>query len=293
MSYDLFFTLPADIAQDDVEEYFRQRKHYRGDGGATYENPDTGVYFSFAVDEGEVRVEQSTAQQQRIAFNLNYFRPHIFGLEAEPEVSAFVERFNPVIEDPQVQGMANGPYSSEAFLRGWNYGNEVAYGSIIESHGKSNTFLTMPEAAIEGAWRWNRAVPKMQAAHGESVFVPKIMMLNVGGQAKSSVVWGDGIPTLLPEVDIVFVYRQQLAPKPLFGQRTKDHCLVTHSQLDGVLEPLSEKGYPLPVRTPAYVETPPVVSKFVRKLPKYTGPLERVTMDRVFSRELFAKCGWA
>ncbi|QCP52451.1 hypothetical protein FAZ95_25110 [Trinickia violacea] len=90
MSYDLFFTLPADVAQDDVEAYFRQRRCYRVDGGATYENPDTGVYFSFAVDEGEVPNEQGTGPQRRIAFNLNYFRPHIFGLEAEPEVSAFV-----------------------------------------------------------------------------------------------------------------------------------------------------------------------------------------------------------
>lgn len=63
--------------------------------------------------------------------------------------------------------------------------------------------------------------------------------------------------------------------------------LITHSQLDGILEPLSERGYPLPVRTPTYVETPIAVSKFVRKLPKYAGPLERVTMDRVLSRELF------
>lgn len=293
MSYDLFFTLPAAVTQDDIEAYFRQRRHYKVDGGATYENADTGVYFSFVMDEGEVSVDQGNdGPQRRIAFNLNYFRPHIFGLEAEPEVSAFVDRFNPAIEDPQVQGMASGPYSSEAFLRGWNCGNEVAYQSIIESHGKANTFLTMPEAAIEGIWRWNRAVPKMQAAHGESIFVPKIMMLNVGGEAKSAVVWGDGIASVLPQVDIVFVYRDELAPKPLFGQRTKDHCLITHSHLDGVLEPLSEKGYPLPVRTPMYAETtPPAIAKFVRKLPKHTGSLEikSVTMDRVLSRELFEK----
>lgn len=113
------------------------------------------------------------------------------------------------------------------------------------------------------------------------------MMLNVGGEAKSSVVWGDGIPTLLPKADIVFVYRDELAPKPLFGRRTKDHCLISHSQLDGVLEPFEDKGYPLPVRTPAYIETPKAVNMFVRKLPKYTGPLEKIPMDRVLSRELF------
>lgn len=39
MSYDLFFTLPDDVTRDDIEAYFRQRRHYRVDGGATYENP--------------------------------------------------------------------------------------------------------------------------------------------------------------------------------------------------------------------------------------------------------------
>ncbi|MFC5431085.1 hypothetical protein ACFPTO_20100 [Paraburkholderia denitrificans] len=289
MSYDLFFTLPADITKDDVAAYFRQRSHYRVDGNATYENTNTGVYFSFAFDDAEPTNGQSAGAQRRIAFNLNYFRPHIFGLEAEPEVSLFVNRFNPEIEDPQVQGMAAGPYSAEGFLRGWNCGNEVAYESIIESHSRTNNFLTMSEAVIEAAWRWNYEVPTMQAALGQSVFVPKIMMLNIEGEAKSSVVWGDGIPTLLPEVDIVFVYRDELAPKPLLGKREKDHCLIVHSQLDEVLEPLSNKGYPLPVRTPIYVEAPKSVSNFVRKLQKHTGALERVAMDRVLSRELFEK----
>ncbi|WP_254700271.1 hypothetical protein [Trinickia violacea] len=218
---------------------------------------------------------------------MNYFRPHIVGLEAEPEVSAFIDRFNPVIEDPQVHGMATGPYSADGFFRGWNYGNEVAYRSLIESHGKANAFLTMSEATLEGAWRWNRVVSQMQSALGQSVFVPKIMMLNIAGEVKSSVVWGDGIPTLLPEVDVVFVFRDELAPKPLFGQRVKDHCLITHDNLNGVLEPLADKGHPLRVRIPTYVDPPKNVRNFVRKLPKYSGPLERVTMDRVLSRELF------
>lgn len=40
MGYDLFLTLPADVAQDDIEAYFRQRTHYKVDGDATYENAD-------------------------------------------------------------------------------------------------------------------------------------------------------------------------------------------------------------------------------------------------------------
>ncbi|MGN6232087.1 MAG: hypothetical protein ACTHNZ_13120 [Trinickia sp.] len=64
MSYDLLFTLPADVTKDDIEAYFQQRRHYRVDGGATYENFDTGVYFSFAVDQGETSVEQGTGADE-------------------------------------------------------------------------------------------------------------------------------------------------------------------------------------------------------------------------------------
>ena len=75
--------------------YFRQRKHFRVDGGATYESPDTSVYFSFAVNQAESSVEQSAGPQRRIAFNLNYFRPHVFGLEAETKLSAFARTPRP------------------------------------------------------------------------------------------------------------------------------------------------------------------------------------------------------
>ena len=58
-----------------------------------------------------------------------------------------------------------------------------------------------------------------------------VSALNVAGEVKSSVVWGDGIPTQLPEVDVVLVYRDELAPKSLFGQRVKDHCLIAHHSM--------------------------------------------------------------
>ena len=47
--------------------------------------------------------------------NLNYYRPHIFGMEAEPEVSGFVATFEPIIMDPQIGGMADGEYSRDGF----------------------------------------------------------------------------------------------------------------------------------------------------------------------------------
>ncbi|MFM0009145.1 MULTISPECIES: hypothetical protein [Paraburkholderia] len=47
---------------------------------------------------------------------MNYFRPHDFGLEAEPEVRFFINRFEPQVQDPQKDGMGNGPYSTKGLL---------------------------------------------------------------------------------------------------------------------------------------------------------------------------------
>jgi hypothetical protein len=78
-----------------------------------FENEATGVSFGFDFSEGNALP----------AFNLNSVRRHVFGLEAEPLVTAFVRQFDLEVDDPQADGMGKGPYSPERFLRGWNAGN--------------------------------------------------------------------------------------------------------------------------------------------------------------------------
>lgn len=82
MSYDLHFT-GRGITQDEFQEYSQGRGHYLlSDTEAWYQNNDTGVCFGFSWAEGPDDHGNS------LSFNLNLFRPHIFGLEAEPELSA-------------------------------------------------------------------------------------------------------------------------------------------------------------------------------------------------------------
>ncbi len=114
MSYDLFLKSES-LTADEFESYFNSRPHYTLNGDqAFYENEDTGVYFSFDYAPDELGT---------VAFNLNYYRPHFFGLEAAPEVEAFVWAFNLTIDDPQIEGMSDGPFSVDGLLRGWNAGN--------------------------------------------------------------------------------------------------------------------------------------------------------------------------
>src|SRR5436190_13882956 len=112
MSYDLFFT-SAQISQEDFRSYFQKRPAYELHGNqAAYQNKETGVYFSFEYGD------TPPGFKYLASFNINYYRPHYFILEAEPEVSRFVERFGFEVHDPQTDGMGDGPYTPEGLLNG-------------------------------------------------------------------------------------------------------------------------------------------------------------------------------
>jgi hypothetical protein len=116
MSYDLYFTNPR-ISKEEFLTYFRGRPNYElSDLQAVYQNEDTGVYFIFDYEE--------SGTDSVASFNLNYYRPHVFGLEAADELSAFIDSFGFAIHDSQIEGMADGAFSKEGFLKGWNAGNE-------------------------------------------------------------------------------------------------------------------------------------------------------------------------
>src|SRR5262249_38215064 len=131
MSYDLYFRArgSSPSSMDDMRAWFEKRARYRfhgtaDSGQAAYENEATGVYFQF--DFETVDHEPETPPVLPIAFNMNYFRPHVFGLEAEPEVAAFVRHFELGVEDPQ-GAIAGADYDAAGFLRGWDEGNRAAY----------------------------------------------------------------------------------------------------------------------------------------------------------------------
>jgi hypothetical protein len=119
MSYDLLFKPRKGLFnQVDLSGYFSRRQGYKiNRSQAIYGNEDTGVYFQFdsqAVNEGPAE------DHSPVAFNINYFRPSYFILEAELEVSAFVREFELKISDPQIGGMGEGEYRSDLLVSGWN-----------------------------------------------------------------------------------------------------------------------------------------------------------------------------
>jgi hypothetical protein len=96
MSYDLYLYRREGaprLKKKGFQSYFKDRPHFTVKGShAGYENEKTGVYFNFDYGDGkDADASESEAGREHIYFNLNYFRPHVFGLEAERALTSLVE----------------------------------------------------------------------------------------------------------------------------------------------------------------------------------------------------------
>ena len=291
MSYDLFFRVPAGrppISVGDFNAYFGNRRHYQlQQSQAWYSNEATGVYFSFNLTEGEEDSELAPGTADaNVAFNLNFYRPHIFGLEAEPEVRAFVNHFKLLVSDPQTEGVGDGPYSTEGFFRGWNHGNEFGCRAVAGQQGDQETPVTLPTADLERYWRWNYGVEAYQQALGESIFVAKIIFLLHEGAARSLAVWPDGIPIALPDVDLVMLGRDELAPRSPLGKKQTEKALVPRSELVSLLRLGIRKETPAPHTVLDYDERPAPVTDFFKSFRASNAPLQGVGVDKILNREI-------
>lgn len=301
MSYDLFFRTRAGrppLTAEAFEAWFQGRPHYTVSGGeALYENESTGVYFSFnfaSEDEVEEEAEQEDAEEEPLprldaAFNLNYHRPHVFALEAEPEVAAFIAHFELEVEDPQNSGMGSGPYSREGFLRGWNAGNvwSIRRATPMGEGWAPAAPLTLPSRDIERIWRWNHERAELQRQLGDAVFVPRISLMEEQGRLLTFAVWGDAIPIALPEVERVALVRDELARGWLF--KRKETALVDAATVATWVQAFPMKGEALPYRLVTYDGKPPrELVRAVQQQPVLSGQMKLVAFDQVLDAELVA-----
>lgn len=215
-----------------------------------------------------------------VAFNLNYYRPHFFGLEAAPEVAAFVSAFDLTIDDPQNDGMGEGPFSIDGFLRGWNAGNRFGYRAIL-SQDESPKVQIYPTAELERVWRWNLNRAALQNQIGEMLFVPKFMFFKGLQQARSAVVWPDACPIFIPKADIVIVLRDELS-----NTTDREVTVVEWSSIESVV-----KAFPVDTEHGHfrldYQLAPNSICQFIRSLPIVSQePDSGVPYDSVLNAEL-------
>ena len=284
MSYDLYFKsrTASQPLHADFAAYFSGRDGYRFQGGqALYSNEDTGVYFNFENNNGE------DGSAQTIAFNMNYYRPSYFALEAEPEVHAFVRALDLVVSDPQINGMGEGEYNSDLFHSGWRAGNEFGIHAILGHQKKPDIVYSRPMEDLHRIWRWNSGRKQYQSELGDKIFVPRVMFLRTGNEASSAVVWPDGAPTIIPEVEYLIVVRNELAPRRLLSKKN-DVVFLERGLADKIL---SRYGSTDAAGTTAltYKERPNEVISFVRSLKTSAEPKQGLAPDQVLDRELVGK----
>jgi hypothetical protein len=274
------------IDQAAVFDCFRNRPHYTVAGEqAGYENEDTGVQFFFAINHGEPGEPEA---EYPVLFNLPYFRPSFFVLEAEPEVTAFVRTFDCVVLDPQTDGMGQGEYRRDKLLSGWNFGNEFAYQAILLRHDDIRQGIaTLPKDKLHDVWRWNYHRASLQDEIEDDKFVPRIMFLLVDGRLSTAIVWGDGVPMVFPAVDYVLVGREQLAPRRWL-RRTEDTTLLPWQDALAMLEPYllryGDGSFGL-----NYDKVPEPLGKAIQRLESLTQELQLVGMDSVLDADLIDK----
>jgi hypothetical protein len=294
VSYDLYF--PGEIDLDAVRDYLADHGHEVGDAEAGYRNEATGVYWSFSFrgddddddDDGDDGDDDDSAQSS-LAFNLNYVRPHVFGLEAERFLSRFVQTLELAVEDPQ-GGMSDRRYSPDDFLRGWNSSNALAH-RMIASHGGGKRPMTLPAARNTAIWRWNYVKDLIGEAlmdlAGEvpPCFSPTVMMIVPNGEAavKTCVIWDLDMAVMIPEVDLVVSGTDD----GLVAARRSDviALLARHSQW----RPEHRVDQrPIGMTVDLFDQTPAHVQARLRQLMR---PLEaaRIATDHVLDEELVAE----
>jgi hypothetical protein len=287
MSYDLYFTKP-EIKKDQFEGYFGERANYTlNNGQAWYENGDTGVYFSFEYSDEPP--DDPEFPEGRVSFNLNFYRPHFFALEAEPELRAFVDRFQFTIFDPQNEGMGESAYNADGFFRGWSHGNEFGYRALLKKENTPDVVHTRSKDELESIWKWNFTRYQIQNKLGEDVFVPKIFFILVDGNLNSAVIWPDAISTLIPVVDALVIPRKETAPRR-FLKRREDTCCIPFKKAFSVLHPFKTNDYVLPSILLPCPKTPASVVDFVKKLEPQSGEMAAISIDQVLNSEIVTKC---
>ncbi|MEM9434611.1 MAG: hypothetical protein AAGA12_11875 [Pseudomonadota bacterium] len=225
MSFEYFF-IPSKMPFDEtpLEEFFDGRRHYSvKKGTARYENLGTGVQFTIEFGTGLVTAGESELplDETRLILFLDYLVPTFFAQEAALEIEALMDTFELRIYDPQDERMQNGAFNAELFVSDYRKHATAAARSLHEEFKSTEWPGTASRAALDKVWDWNYWRDDLQIALDEELFVPTIEFVHHEGSVKTAVVWGDGVPALLPKVDVVLAGYMEIAPKAGLLRRQK------------------------------------------------------------------------
>jgi len=288
MSYDLYF-MPrfGDLLERNFVDYFAARSNYRiANSQAWYENEDTGVYFAFERerDGADESSHDDPTSRYAASFNINFYRPSYFILEAESEVTAFVRQFDLVVFDPQTHGIGEGEYQPDGLISGWHHGNRFACSTLSDQSGDRNAIASLPSRRLAEIWSWNRNRQGLQTSIGESMFVPKVVFLRRNEGVLTAAAWPDAIPAILPKVDLLLIPRQELAPRR-FWSRKEDIAVASWTDVAQLLmkhgSHHASGGLAL-----GYQNPPDEIVRLVQALPADQQSFTGISADQVLDQEL-------
>ncbi len=299
MSYDLFFRSRCsehDLSLEYFLAYFNRRSNYEiSDDQAFYLNQNTDIYFDFSYEviseSAEVNDVPMPAGLTPVSFRLNVFRPHVFGLEAEHELAEFIDHFDLMVYDGQSKGRGEAEYSRGDFLRSYNATNEFAYKVIVNTVPEYRKSVVLPTDQIEAVWRWNYRIGELSKIIGVDIFIPRISYLRLGTDIKTCVVWGDGDPIILPEVDVILLHRS-VHPFRRPNKAKMETPIVALGDIESLLAEFPRGKQTMSYYRLEYSTVPSAIAQFFEDArPHHSGEIGIIEPSSVLNKEILERAG--
>lgn len=229
MSFDLLFCSPKDVRVDfdAISRWSDSIGHFtKNPNQLWYENTDTGVYFAFDFyldPAAEPLTEDIPAGYfpAGLSFNINYNRPSFFGHEAMSIVERLASDFNLSILDLQDTPQLHVAADRQRLLQSWLTNNASAIRAMVEQGMDPPLHLELQKSM----YRW-RYLAKKSALQTDDIFAPGVAVVRHADSRELALafVCTEGVPTLVPKTDWVFLVRHR---KRLFRSKTAETLVVS------------------------------------------------------------------
>jgi hypothetical protein len=222
MSFDLHFYKKKDatISETNIRDYLNSlivNDDNSSNDQWFYQNKETGVYFSIDYgnfdDKEDIDINNlnfKDFEDTQFSFNINFLRPHFFGLETFPIVARFVDEFDLYILNPQDLSEVEEPrkYTAEELLNNWAETNAEQSAIFLEKNQNGLAYHPLTDS-IE-SWKFCFGREKLQDSLNDDIFVAGIFYLKPKGEniVKTLSIWPESIPVILPPTDFVYINKK-------------------------------------------------------------------------------------
>jgi len=274
----------SSVSVSDVRNHLMGRGWYTFHGPhGDYLNSRTGVHFAIDVPPA---LEGDLSGSAIACMSVDYFRPHVFGLEAEFELAKLVDALDLFVVEPGSPDTAPRAHDRDAFLDAWDDGNAAMCDAMLAQEGAAAARHTLPIESLNRAWRWNLNARSLQDSLGWNGTCPRIEFVEHAGGVATAVEWPNGLSIVLPEVDLYLIHR---ARRTWFGFMRQHTCVVERCELEPLL---SRKKLVDSFALPCWLlgEVTRDDFRWLAQFPLSKSRPESIPIGSVLDAELVARC---